>query len=527
MITKFIISIPLILSNFWRLHPALLYALSMLLGFYAALEWHFILLILLFLLFFPIILFQFYDYAYKSFVYRLLFAIFLSLASFAYTKIHYQFPQLPKEGLEGIAYLDIQSVQSSKNHFSKIWLYKGDLLAFFSLREPEIPIARHIPYKLSINKDSKLQRPPAHHGYKVEGRLKEPTPGMYVFVPNKKVPWEPLRNTFSLAEWRLKLKTEVSNYIKHNITDMSSANFLAGIATGDFDDRHLMYEFSRFGVQHITAISGFHFNIIAAILSLILRFFLNRKMSALILILLMTSYFVFLGCGPSIFRAWIATVVVLIAHLFERQSSGLNTLGIALMLILIIDPLMCQNIGCQLSFISTAAILLFFSPSDLALQSIWKKRSLGQIVSMPKTTQHAYVILFYLRQAVALTLSVHILGFPFLLFLFHKFSLMGLVYNLFFPFLVSISMLFLILAMGFSCILTPLADLMNYINDVYTRFMLDFIFNMPTAFDYYYRVRSISSEFVLIYISFMLLIGIILHHYLNEKKQVHHDFSFL
>ena len=77
------------------------------------------------------------------------------------------------------------------------------------------------------------------------------------------------------------------------------------------EDRLMQFEFGRFGLQHIMAISGFHFAILAGFFSFGLHLMLNRRVANAFLIALLSTYFVFLGAGPSILRAWMTILITL------------------------------------------------------------------------------------------------------------------------------------------------------------------------------------------------------------------------
>src|SRR5262249_55475973 len=156
---------------------------------------------------------------------------------------------------------------------------------------------------------------------------------------------------------------------------------------------------------------------------------------------------------------------------------------IALLAILLFDPLMAKGIGFQFSFATTAAILLLFSSCDVAMQMIFNKRPLSQITKMDRTNQHGYFLLSTIRQGLALTLAVNLVALPMTLFYFHKFPWMSLIYNLFFPFLVSVSMLLLIIGTLSQLLFSPLGEWVHACNNVYTHYMLNYTYNMPTSVD--------------------------------------------
>lgn len=480
------------LLRFWEQHPALLYALFLLLGFQLAFFREPILFMPGMALTLPL-LFS----SKKLDRLRIGLGLCLTITAWFWGVNLYQFPAIPQGGIQGQAYIDISSVSLTSNHFGKRWTYRGTLHRFIS--EEGKVIARRIPYTIHIPANAELTRPTANKEYLITGRLKESAPGRYHIIVGKHTPWHPIAGSWGFAEMRFDAKNAIGSYIKNNIANNRAGIFLTGIATGYFDDHLMSLEFSRFGLQHIMAISGFHFAIIAGFFGFLLRLFVNREVAAALLTFLLSGYFLFLGCAPSVMRAWISIVVVLVGYLLRRESSGLNTLGVALMITLLFDPLFCWNLGFQFSFIATAAILLLYPACDLILQSSLTKRSLSELVEMNRATQHAYCLLTSFRQALALTLAVNLITLPIMLYHFQRFPLLSLIHNLFFPFLVSISMILLVLASLAHPFLPPIASIIHNLNSFYTKFVLDFTYKLPKSLDIVW-ITSIPLSLLTVYL---------------------------
>jgi len=487
------------LQRFWQQNPALLYGLSLLLGVSLAINGDVFLLI-------PIV-FIFWN--------RRAFLVFLLvIGSFCYCKFTYQFPY---ETTTGTAHIKLQSLSKIKKLFGTQWIYRGKVLSFIT--KEGTSIAKNIPCQITVYQKKNTIRPPADRSYLVEGDLKMVSRSFFIFTPNRDKPWHPIKGSWSSAETRFKAKQTISRYIHKHIQDTHSAQFLAGLATGSFNDRQMLYEFSRYGLQHIMAISGFHFAIIASIITLFIRSVVSTKLTSWFLILALSSYFVFLGSSPSIMRAWIAIMITLFGYLAERRFSSLNSLGVAIMAIILMDPLMSQHIGFQFSVITTASILLFYPVMNVVMQKIFTKRTLGQMVLMNHLNQHAYFLLSLLRQTLALAIAVNLVAMPMMLVYFQKFPLLSFLYNLFFPFLVSVSMLLLIL--GF------LFPPFNAINNIYTKNMLNFIYNMPLSLDYTLRVPEFSPGVLILYLSMIMFMGIYLNDAIRKQHQDLYTFAFI
>ncbi|MBA3238926.1 MAG: ComEC/Rec2 family competence protein [Parachlamydiaceae bacterium] len=508
------------LAFFWQQFPALLYGMAFLLGCSFALFPNAIFAIPFFLIWAPLF---FQRPKLDTTTKRLLLGLIVLVSALAYVKFTIKFPdRASKQELDGIATFEIESFSAATKHFGSSWRYTGKILSFFADGEQ---IAKNLTAIIQF--PSQFIPPDADKSYNIEGILREVTPQRYLLIPNKDKPWISIEGTFSLAKNRYQAKQKVSEYIRKHIHDSQSANFLVGIATGNFQDRLMTYEFGRFGLQHIMAISGFHFAIVASILNFLLSLIFPRWYVTLFLIFLLSSYFVFLGPSPSIMRAWIASILLFSSFLLERKSSGLNSLGIALLTILIIDPQLCINLGFQFSFVATAAIFLLYPTMELLLRNLFPKRPLSIMIQMSQASQHGYTFLSACRHAIALTLAINIVALPLTLFYFSKFPLMSLFYNLFFPFMVSISMTLLLLGSCLELLIPPLGTAVHFLNDNYTHFLLSYTYNIPTTIDLFIRSSSVTFESVVVFLCVAFGISISALFYQEKKREEIDDWSFI
>ncbi len=500
------------IDAFWRRHPALLLGSAVLLGCGSSLGWHhnWFFFVPFLILWGPLLFASFLSYPLAG---RIILAFFIACAASAYSSTRYEFPSINSEGIKGTALLKLSSLSSNQFHFGRYWIYKG-IIPRFDPDETNEPCLHNIACSVSIPNKPEVVRPSADQAYQIHGTLKQTSNG-YSLVPDKDKPWIAYSDLWSPAEWGYKARQAVSSYIHQKIKNKQSGDFLSGIATGNFEDRLTCHAFSRFGLQHIMAISGFHFALLASFLGFFFSCVMPRKIVPWILIVLLTCYCVFLGATPSILRAWLTAMVVLIGTLFDKKSSGLNSLGAALIFTALYDPLFLQGIGFQFSFITTASILVFFSPFDKMLCAIFPKRRLSQAIEMNARNQHGYLLLTFCRQAVALAFAVNLTALPMTLYYFHKFPLLSLIYNLFFPFMVSLAILLLLLGLLFSFI-PPLSEAIHGLNNIYTQFMLNFTQNMPGTLDISWHSKGISAGMLTLYLCLIFCFGVWWHYHLNN-----------
>ena len=300
------------------------------------------------------------------------------------------------------------------------------------------------------------------------------------------------------AYTRFNFKQKVKEAIESITPHSQSSDLLSALITGDLDNKWLKKDFARFGLQHILAISGFHFSFLAMSLAWILNGLFPHKWIPWALILVLATYFLFLGPTSSIIRAWIAIAMVSFAQIFRRENSALNNLGLALIAIVLWDPRALVEAGFILSFVLTASILLFAKPFDEKLKIWLHPRTFSTLDSLPVVQQTGVMALSFIRQSLSLNAAVLMLAIPLTLVYFEAFPLWSLFYNLFFPALIAIA-LFIFL---FSFI--PYVALFN---SYYINFILNLLHEMPTELDGVISF-SLNPNVVIVYTAIILGIGI-------------------
>ncbi|MEM8727245.1 MAG: ComEC/Rec2 family competence protein [Chlamydiota bacterium] len=351
------------------------------------------------------------------------------LVVFAYVKLLY--PNLPVEDF-GRAHFHIQEVEKHLGPVQTTLRYSGTIKTF----EGKKGTYRRLVAQLYLSPNQK--RAVANKDYLISGTLSKISTGHYLFKPSKKTGWIPIEKTTSSAEWRYEKKQRVKKWIRSRFKDKKVYLLMSALTTGNLESRYLAYQFNAVGLQHLLAVSGFHFALLSFFLTFILKRFLPEKIVALCLIVLLSLYFFYMGSAPSISRAWIGILIYLIGLLFHYRPNPLNTLGVALLAALLSNPLILFRIGFQLSFGATLGILLFYFPIETFLQRLLPKRSYDLLLKLPRIDQWGYLLCSYLRSVSALQGAVLTFTLPLLLLHFQTFPLISLFYNLFFPFLFSI-----------------------------------------------------------------------------------------
>lgn len=493
-----------VIINFWICHPALLYGIALLLGFYGFFFSFWLSLFSAFFLWSPLLIGVYKKY-YPLFPCSL--SLFVMGFGYAYASYTYQFPALPIEGVKGKAHVEIKALKEQARPFENVWLYTC-VLKDFEEGPLKQTIAKNIKCTLSLPRRDTIQRPLANQAYSVEAHLIRSSQGSYFLKVKKDAPWYPIKGSFSFAELRYRLKEKVKHYLRPSLSS-TNASFLTGLLVGEFDNRDLAIGFSQFGLQHIMAISGFHFSILASFLAFFLGLFLSPSMKNASTILLLSLYCGFLGWEASIVRAWLMISLGLFSFTLEKRPNALNLLGVAILVILMTDPLLSQTLGFQFSFLITGGILLLYSPINHFLHSILTKRSLSEMVEMNGWNQHAYCILSLFRQSLALGIAVNLWALPLTLYYFQKFPLLSVVYNLFFPFLVSISMCLLLIGSGFTLLWPFVGSIIHHVNNIYTDWLLRLVSNPLASTNAYLTIESVPLWIVILYFNLLFFYALV------------------
>mgnify|MGYP004569656065 FL=1 len=141
--------------------------------------------------------------------------------------------------------------------------------------------------------------------------------------------------------------------------DPSVQGFLTAELTGDKaalpeGDAVAMQET---GLAHLFAVSGLHCGFLVTLLSLLLPTRRRRTLCAVTAPVLL-FYMVMVGLSPSVVRACIMQLFLLIAPLFRRDGDGLTSLAAALGVILLVNPFAAGSVSLQLSFAAALGMVL-------------------------------------------------------------------------------------------------------------------------------------------------------------------------
>lgn len=196
-----------------------------------------------------------------------------------------------------------------------------------------------------------------------------------------------------------------------------SAALLGGLLFGDRTGLppELNEAFRRAGVYHILAVSGFNVALLTAgVFAVLALARVPRRVSGAVAIVASLAFACIVGGGASVLRATVMAVLVLAAVVLGRESSLVNSVALAGIVILALRPGDLAEPGFQLSFGATLGIILFAPPIRSALLALRWPRWLGEATAVSLAAQLvvAPILLAHFNQLCLIGVAANIAVVP-------------------------------------------------------------------------------------------------------------------
>lgn len=145
------------------------------------------------------------------------------------------------------------------------------------------------------------------------------------------------------------------------VLPFEQAAFLSGLtlgSTAEFSDE-LREKLRLTGTTHLVALSGYNISVIAKAAAIILgSWWLTRRFSFVLSILLILGFVIMTGAEASVVRAAIMAMVMLLADRVGRPYYFRNAIMLAALIMILINPkILAFDIGFQLSFAALLGII--------------------------------------------------------------------------------------------------------------------------------------------------------------------------
>jgi competence protein ComEC len=229
------------------------------------------------------------------------------------------------------------------------------------------------------------------------------------------------------------------------------AKLVKGLVIGERSeiDTSIKLAFTNAGLMHILAVSGLNVGLVAVMFWSVFSLFRFPRIVIGILTVLSLVFFIFLtGAEASVTRAVIMACVFIGAKIFEHRTSLLNALGVAALIILLVDARWLFDVGFQLSFVAV-----------LSLAYIYPKLK-KQVERLPFWKNTHSLLREYLFLSTAVSLAATIGTLPLTAYYFHKISIVGIAMNL-----LAVPVSGIILALG--CAVVLMAAISTWLGSMY------------------------------------------------------------
>ncbi len=201
------------------------------------------------------------------------------------------------------------------------------------------------------------------------------------------------------------------------------AALLTGILLGDDSGlpRELRDMFRLTGMTHIIAISGFNIAVLIALLDRLIGPLVPRRPAAVVIMVFLAFYAVFVGAGASVVRATLMGIAYLAGlRLMGRPTMIAASLFIASFLMTVVQPEALWDVGFQLSFAATLGLMLYAGP--------WT-RYFSRSISPYFTSDVRSRITQIVAEIAIVTLAAQVLTLPLILYHFGRLPLVGIPAN--------------------------------------------------------------------------------------------------
>lgn len=216
-----------------------------------------------------------------------------------------------------------------------------------------------------------------------------------------------------VPQWRSKLLDVIDEIFPEDVS-----GFCKALLLGDSDE--LDYEtstaFTLCGIRHVVAVSGLHVSMLFGLIYLLSA--RKRVLTAIIGIPVLVLFSALVGFTPSVVRASILQILMMLAMLFEREYDQPTALSFAALVMQVVNPLVVASVSLQLSFGCMTGIAML---SQRIKEWLLDKKRLGHFASRWAKP---------LASSLAVSLSAMVFTTPLVAIHFGVVSLISVVSNL-------------------------------------------------------------------------------------------------
>lgn len=251
------------------------------------------------------------------------------------------------------------------------------------------------------------------------------------------------RKGFRLSHIPAYFRQNILKTIRAVFPEDASA-FACALLLGDTTDidHETDTAFKLSGIRHVIAVSGLHVSILFSLIYILTG--RRRLLNVLLGIPVLLLFAAMAGFSPSINRACLMQLILLLSTLVPREYDPPTSLSFAVLVMLLINPQTVTSVGFQLSVASVAGIFLFY---DRICE--WMRGRIGK-----RKGVRARMVAVW-TSSVSVSLSAMVFTTPLTAAYFGTVSLVGVVTNLLTLWVISVTFCGIILACLVGMIFLP------------------------------------------------------------------------
>jgi competence protein ComEC len=261
-----------------------------------------------------------------------------------------------------------------------------------------MPLYPEVTYGDRLVFNCRVERPEPFEGFAYDTYLA--TKGIYAVCFQPQYVDVVGSTSWSVVGTILSIKEFAMDTLRDALPEPHSS-FLSGLLfggstalSGDLKD-----DFRATGTSHILAASGYNVSIFSVtLLGFLLASPLGRRRGLMLTTIFLGVYVILAGAGAAVIRAGIMGFVVVLGKWISRKAYLLNVMLLTASLMLLFNPLLLvYDVGFQLSFVATAAIVactdswskrLDFIPDVIGLREAFAGSLAATVFTLPIVLWH-------------------------------------------------------------------------------------------------------------------------------------------
>lgn len=233
----------------------------------------------------------------------------------------------------------------------------------------------------------------------------------WIFTPDKLTAKTCSDNAVSVHSQLLKSRQRGVEFIS-SIFPQSSVGIVQALIFGERGalQENIVQTYQSLGIVHLLAISGLHIGLMTGMIFFIcVRIGLTREHTTYFLLCFLPVYTVIAGGAPSVTRASLMSMLLLVSIRWNQRLSPIDAISIACLLMIANNPYVLFEVGFQLSFVVSFSLVLSSKTILKRYQNYWLSIFILTVIAQLSAFP---ILLFYFYEISLLSIPINILFVP-------------------------------------------------------------------------------------------------------------------